>query len=92
MGTKFSKTSSGANGKVLTENEKSTKKLNDVRSESVGEKSNNETKILPRSFDRSRSLSKRFRRSCRNWAVGRGLIGEKNYEDSTKKEEESETK
>ena len=92
MGTKFSKASSGTNGKVLTQHEKSTKKLNGVKSESDSENLTDETSTLPRNFERSRSLSKRFRRSCRNWAVGRGLIGEKKHQESTKKEEEIETK
>ena len=55
--------------------------------------SNLETETLPRHFDRSRSVSKRFRRSCRNWAVGRGFIAVKKTEEVqiTKAQKQTET-
>jgi len=32
------------------------------------------SQTLPRTFDRGKSLSKRFRKSCRSWAVKKGLL------------------
>merc|ERR1712106_579441 len=93
MGTKFSKSSSAVNGKLLTANETPSKKLNEIESSSTlsnsTDSSSNESRPLPRHFERSRSLSKRFRKSCRNWAVGRGLVEEKKPEISSKKDEET---
>jgi len=49
---------------------------------------------LPRNFERGKSLSKRFRRSCRNWAAKKGLVEQgkpgrkEGTEEETKREQE----
>jgi hypothetical protein len=95
MGSKFSKASGSVNVKSETEKEGSSQKPNEIRpivsSGKSADSSNHETETLPRHFDRSRSVSKRFRRSCRNWAVGKGFIAEKKTEEVQKAEAENQT-
>ena len=40
-----------------------------------------DTGTLPRHLERGKNLSKRFRKSCRNWAASKGLIGPKPCSD-----------
>ena len=84
MGTKFSKAKSDVNPKSISEAYKSS----ELPETSVvhTEDKDCESKTLPRHLDRSRSFSKRFRRSCRNWAVGRGLITDKKAESTVEVE------
>jgi len=80
MGAKFSKSSKGekkwddmkVNGKSLPENFDKTSTLPASfrrRDEEVVM-----TGTLPRNLNRNQSFSKRFRKSCKNWAAQRGLI------------------
>eukprot|EP00092_Neocalanus_flemingeri_P004055 GFUD01004365.1.p1 GENE.GFUD01004365.1~~GFUD01004365.1.p1 ORF type:complete len:1033 (-),score=421.72 GFUD01004365.1:250-3348(-) len=80
MGAKFSKSSKGekkwddmkVNGKTLPENFDKTSTLPASfrrRDEEVVL-----TGTLPRNLNRNQSFSKRFRKSCKNWAAQRGLI------------------
>ena len=50
-----------------------------------------ETGTLPRHLERGKNLSKRFRKSCRNWAASKGLIGQKPCSDVDNKEVPVET-
>merc|ERR1712115_316611 len=79
-GAKFSKSSKGekkwddmkVNGKSLPENFDKTSTLPASfrrRDEEVVM-----TGTLPRNLNRNQSFSKRFRKSCKNWAAQRGLI------------------
>jgi len=80
MGSKFSKSSKGekkwddlkVNGKSLPENFDKTSTLPASfrrRDEEVVM-----TGTLPRNLSRNQSFSKRFRKSCKNWAAQKGLI------------------
>ena len=48
-------------------------------------------KTLPRHLERGKNLSKRFRKSCRNWAASKGLIHKENKDEKIAQEEDNET-
>merc|ERR1719379_896902 len=46
---------------------------------------------LPRHLERGKNLSKRFRKSCRNWATSKGILNNNNKEEKTVKETNNNT-
>jgi len=82
MGAKFSKSSKGekkwdemqVNGKSLPENFDKTSTLPASFRRSARDEDVVMTGTLPRNLNRNQSFSKRFRKSCKNWAAQRGLI------------------
>ena len=42
-------------------------------------------RTLPRHLERGKNLSKRFRKSCRNWATSKGLLNNNTKEDTVEK-------
>jgi len=84
MGSKFSK--AGGHVKSVTDIEGSSQTVNEIRpalsSRNSADNPKHEVEILPAHLDRSRSFSKRFRRSCRNWAVGRGIVADKKTKET----------
>ena len=46
---------------------------------------------LPSHLERGKNLSKRFRKSCRNWAASKGLIAQKTSKDAESKQETKST-
>jgi len=98
MGAKFSKSSKGekkwddmkVNGKSLPENFDKTSTLPASfrrRDEEVVM-----TGTLPRNLNRNQSFSKRFRKSCKNWAAQRGLIDPCKADNQTETQSQVPTK
>ena len=50
-----------------------------------------DTGTLPRHLERGKNLSKRFRKSCRNWAASKGLIAQKPGKEEENKDESKDT-
>ena len=48
-------------------------------------------RTLPRHLERGKNLSKRFRKSCRNWATAKGLLNNNTKEDSAEKKKDNDT-
>jgi len=83
MGSKTSKTSAPGPTKLSKPGEnEANRRWGSLRRKKGGSQADTtDTGTLPRHLERGKNLSKRFRKSCRNWAASKGLIGHKTCSD-----------